>query len=122
MTAEHAAHCHDDDKRAHPDHYLKKTKPQGDPGCFNFPIGDNERTYPSATNEHFERALHEFSQTDEVLAYEQKFMTSTSRSSGRFTQVFKAHHNRCKEEKYVDELKEPKKFFEWIASARKAKC
>jgi hypothetical protein len=120
ITAEHAAHCHGDDKRAHPDHYLKKKKPQGLPGCFNFPIGDNERTCPSVTNEHFERELQEFSQTDEVLAYEQKFMTS--RTLARFTQIFKAHQKRCKEGKYVGDLNEPKKFFEWIDSARKAKC
>ena len=92
-----------------------KRKPQGDPGLFNFPIGDNERTYPSVTNERFVRELREFSQTDEVVAYEQKF-------SCKFVRIFKNHQRRCKEDKYVNDLKEPKKFFEWIDSARKAKC
>jgi hypothetical protein len=69
---------------------------------------------------HFERALHEFSETDEVLAYEQKFMVSKGRWG--FKAMFKMHQDSCKKEKYVNELKEPKEFFEWIACGRKAKC
>ena len=120
-TAERAAHGHDDGKRAHPEHYLNKNKPQGDPSYFNFPIGDNEKTYPSVTNVHSERALHEFCETDEVLAHDQKFMSSTNAAVG-FKVIFKKHQERCKKENYVNELKEPKEFLEWIARGRKAKC
>jgi hypothetical protein len=93
-TAERAAHGHDDGKRAHPEHYLNKNKPQGDPSSFNFPIGDNEKTYPSVTNVHSERALNEFCETDEVLAYEQEFMSI--RASHGFKVIFKRHQERCK--------------------------
>jgi hypothetical protein len=126
-TAERAAHCHDDDKRAHPEHYLKKKKPQGDPGYFNFPIGDNEKTYPSATsNVHFERALHEFSETDEVLAYDvlRAEVHGVQREGGIQSCVQNAPGllQERKLRQRTEGLKEPKEFFEWIACGRKAKC
>jgi hypothetical protein len=100
---------------------LNKNKPQGDPSYFNFPIGDNEKTYPSVTNVHSERALHAFCGADEVLAHEQKFMSSTNAAVG-FKVIFKKHQERCEKENYVNELKEPTEFFDWIARGRKAKC
>jgi hypothetical protein len=46
-------------------------------------------------------------------------MSSQSRG---FKAIFKKHLERCKIENYVNELKEPKEFLEWLARGRKAKC
>jgi hypothetical protein len=118
FTAEAAARCHDDVKRAHPGYYLLKRKPTSDLTLYNFPIGDNEKVYPSVTNFAADDALHELCLTDDVKAYERKFM----RGNCQFKSLFQRHMYRCNKEKYVNDMKEPKDFFEWVESGRKARC
>jgi hypothetical protein len=83
---------------------------------YNFPIGDNEKVCPSVANFAADDALHQLCLTDDVKAYERKFMLSNC----PFKLLFQKHMIRCKQDKYVNDLKEPKDFFEWVESGRKA--